>query len=393
MPLNLSHSPTAPSFFPKTKGWNSPSPTAPTPTMTQLVGTTIETGSSSGEVTIGDAIFDRNTGATYYNSGAIVVEHLPGAVLSSLNPEVATVAQDGTITKVSDGLCIIRATGDVTLQRQINLISISGGSVDVYVRELPGCLSEHLSEQVDSRIDNTMTMNANGLIYSTQDHDTSNYVRNPNLWCADVDMTCCSPWNSRQGKNRAGTLITPRHTINAAHYPLHNGDTIRFIEANGTVHTRTIVGSKSVTGTDIRINTLDSDLPVSITPCEVSPADVRDYCVYPQNRPAALGLDQEEKVVIMDWRLTGGHQYPTDTDRLIFSEEIIGGDSGNPAFVIYNDALILHTTWGGGGAGSGTPVYSYIPEINAAIITSDAQSEADTGYTMTEADFSAFPTY
>jgi len=371
-----------------------PNAQGPLPTIRQEAGTMLESGSFASAVTIDDAEFDRNTAATYYDNGAIVVENLPGAEFVSLNPEVATIAPDGIITKVADGLCQINAVGEVTLSITIDLTPTVGGTTDVYTGPVSGCIAEHFSDQVDSRIDDTMTMNANGLIYSTQDHDTPNYVRNVNLWCADIDLTCMSPWNSRQGKNRAGTLVTKRHCINAAHYPLYNGDTLRFIETDGTVHTRTITGSHSIAGTDLRINTLDSDLPAAISPCEVCPADWNDYAVNNyHNRPAGIGLDQEEKALVIEWGGGGWHLIPTDADRLIFNENKIGGDSGNPAFLILNGVLALTTVWHYGGAGSGTSIASYITEVNAAIVTSDAQSAANTGYTLTEADFSAFPTY
>ena len=394
MALIIRHSATAHRMHPPTMGHPNSAPSPATPTIRQEVGTALESGSFSSAVTLNDAEFDRNTGATYYNNGAIVVKNLAGAVFISLNPEVATIAPDGVITKVSDGLCQINAVGSVTLSITIDLTSIVGGTTDVYTGAVSGCIAEHFSGQVDSRIDNTMTMNANGLIYSTQDHDTPNYVRNVNLWCANIDLTCCSPWNSRQGNRRAGTLVTPRHSINAAHYPLNNGDTMRFVEADGTVHTRTITGSVSITGTDLRINTLDSDLPAAISPCVVCPADWNDYAVQNHNnRPACIGLDQQEKALVIDWNGNGSHLNPTDADRLIFHESKIGGDSGNPAFLILNGVLVLTTVWHYGGAGSGSPVASYITELNAAIVTSDAQSEADTGYTLTAANFSTFPTF
>ena len=400
MNLALKHSATAFRLQPPTLEKGGVVTPPPVPTIRQEAGTVLESGTFSEAVTIDDAEFDRNTGATYYDNGAIVVEHLPGVEFVSLNPEVATIAPDGVITKVSDGLCQINAVGEVTLSITIDLTSTIGGITDYYTGPVSGCIAEHFSDQVDSRIDNTMTMAANGKIFSTQDHGTPNYVRNANLWCGDIDLTCISPWNSRNSNRRAGTLVTPRHVLNAAHYPLYNGDVIRFIEADGTVHTRTIVGAVnhpdySPYYPDLRLYTLDSDLPVAISPCEVCPADWNDYAVQNyHNRPAVLGLDQEEKALVIDWNGGGSHLTPTDADRLIFHESKIGGDSGNPAFLILNGALVLTTVWTGGGAGSGTPVADFITDLNAMIVTADAQAGIGaTGYTVTEANFVKFPFY
>ncbi len=44
------------------------------------------------------------------------------------------------------------------------------------------------------------------------------FIRNTNCWAVDLDLTCCGPWNSYLGKKMAGTLISPRHVLFAAHY-------------------------------------------------------------------------------------------------------------------------------------------------------------------------------
>ena len=82
---------------------------------------------------------------------------------------------------------------------------------------------------------------------------------------------------------------------------------------------------------------------------------------------------------------------PIDADRLNLYESIILFDSGNPAFVILNGELVLLTVWTH--AASGTPVSEFISDLNQMIIDSDAIAGVSTGYTVTEADFSAWPDY
>ena len=83
----------------------------------------------------------------------------------------------------------------------------------------------------------------------------------------DLDITCVSPWNSSGGHKKAGTLVTPRHIIGAAHYEYSVGTVVRFVEKNGTVHDRTVTGKarhpecRNYTP-DLTIYTLDSDLPL-----------------------------------------------------------------------------------------------------------------------------------
>tara|TARA_R110002074_G_scaffold366961_2_gene540959 strand:+ start:558 stop:1517 length:960 start_codon:yes stop_codon:yes gene_type:complete len=235
-------------------------------------------------------------------------------------------------------------------------------------------------------------MEANGKVFASQDHASSTYVRNPDLWCGDLDITCVSPWNSSGGHKKAGTLVTPRHIIGAAHYEYSVGTVVRFVEKNGTVHDRTVTGKarhpecRNYTP-DLTIYTLDSDLPSTIKPCSVMPSNYSDY-LDNFSKIACLGLDQEEKALIIDWRSGGRMQTPTDFKRRIFHESKIKGDSGNPAFLVFDGKPLLVTVWTWGGAGGGTPVAEYISDINAMIVTADTRAGVSTNYTLTEEDFS-----
>ena len=251
-----------------------------------------------------------------------------------------------------------------------------------------------MSKQIDDILDESMTMEVNGKVFISQDHATRGYMRNEDLWCADLDLTGLSPWNSSGGHKKAGTLITPRHVIGAAHYEYSIGTVVRFVETNGTVHDRTVAGKTRHPDykphfPDLTIYTLDSDLPSSITPCTVMPSDYSKYFdnIYKSKIPC-IGFDQEEKALIIDWANGGRMRTPTDSKRLIFNESKIKGDSGNPAFLVLEGKLVLITVWTYGGAGGGTAVADYISDINGMIATADKQAGVSTTYTVTEADFS-----
>jgi len=132
-----------------------------------------------------------------------------------------------------------------------------------------------------------------------------------------------------------------------------------------------------------------------------------------RSRPPQLVFDQEEKALVADLRkidakLSYG-AYPVKDDRAIFSESLIGGDSGNPAFLIVDpdpddsnvsSELVLNYVLTFGGTGSGTSLANCIPLLNATIAGSDADASArsdtatiNTGYTVTEADFSYYTKY
>jgi len=255
-------------------------------------------------------------------------------------------------------------------------------------------VSLHCSKQIDDLLDESMTMEANGKVFASQDHANPAYVRNPDLWCRDLDITCMSPWNSSGGHRKAGTLVTPRHIIGAAHYEYSVGAVVRFVEKNGKVHDRMVKGKarhpdyKPHTP-DLTIYTLDGDLPSTISPCSVMPSNYSEY-LDNNSRVACLGLDQEEKALIIDWRSGGRMQTPADSKRRIFHESKIKGDSGNPAFLIFDGDPVLVTVWTWGGAGGGTLVADYISDINTMIETADTQAGVSTTYTITEADFSTY---
>jgi hypothetical protein len=364
-------------------------------------------GGGTVVITDDDVEFTRHTGATYYSGGVVkVISNEAVFTLVNQNPEVATIETDGTINRISEGFCRLSLVGPVTISMTLDLTNkLDGGDVDTDPTTAIGSLAKHLQDQVDSRIDNSMSMAVNGKVFTSQNHASATYVRNSDLWCADVDLTCISPWNSDYANRKAGTLVTPRHIVNSAHYEYPVGTSLRFVAADGMVHTRSVVGKKRHPDykpyyPDLTVYTLDSDLPVSITPCKVLPANWGNYLSQnAQNRPPGFGLDQEEKALIIDFishrnsTTTAFFSTPTDADRLIFHESKISGDSGNPAFFIVNGDLVLVTVWTSGGSGAGTIVSGHIAALNQMIIDSDAQAGVSTGYFVTEADFTAFPSY
>lgn len=80
-------------------------------------------------------------------------------------------------------------------------------------------INTNASQNVDLRIANKYGA-VNKSIYSVQDHTNHIFTRSIDCWAADLDLTCMSPSNSQAGNLRAGTLITPRHCILAAHFTL-----------------------------------------------------------------------------------------------------------------------------------------------------------------------------
>lgn len=269
--------------------------------------------------------------------------------------------------------------------------------------------ARHAADAIDTRIAGKNAEIAKP-IYSTQNHTSAIYVRNTNCWAADLDLTCISPWNSTDGNRMAGTLISPRHVLFVEHFDFHPsvGATIRFVTTNNTVISRTITALATHPDyvpfyPDITIGVLNSDVPPSISFAKILPQNWETYFPSMSNPPfeydplgriPALSLDQEEKALVSEWAAI---RYatpprnlflsPVNEQRLAFFENLILGDSGNPAFLIINNELVILNTWTYGNAGSGTSIVDHKNAINAMMTTLGG------GYQVTEVDLSSFPAY
>ena len=250
-------------------------------------------------------------------------------------------------------------------------------------------------------------------VYTTQDHTTPEYVRNTSFFLnSHVEaLTCASPWNSLQGKNRAGTAVTKRHALLANHYPYGIGTTVRFIASDNSVITKTVVQASRVLynglTTDVWMVLFDSDLPVSITPCKIFPENYLNYfpaglgaTSYPAAALPLLALTQQEKSSVIDFTNWFQSAYPTPVvlwqkptlpDRVAFFTDIISGDSGNPLFVVSGSEIWLLSTFHSFAAG---PLLGQmVPELNAMIVTLDTLQGDITGHTVTVGDLSSYTTY
>jgi hypothetical protein len=323
----------------------------------------------------------------------------PPIALSSSNELVATVDVSGEVHYVSDGTCLIvgvsEAIGTSPSQRaEVEIVNTTATPDEYTYYEYvddPGSVREDASAAVDDRI---AVGGVEKNIFSTQDHATPNYIRNANCWAADLDLTCISPWNSYSSYLRAGTLISPRHIIYANHFSIPNGTTIRFVDSENYVVTRTLISSLRVGATDLRVGVLDVDV-TECTFAKILPGD--DWADYiPNNgyKIPALVLDQEEKALVDEvMYITGinnatGFKIPADATRKLFYESIIGGDSGNPSFLIINNQLVILTVWHYGLAGSGDSIVYNKSGIESAMTSLGG------GYTtLTEIDLSSFNNY
>ncbi len=223
----------------------------------------------------------------------------------------------------------------------------------------PNKLYDHVANQIDQRIVGLSGSDDDKRLFDIRGSLTSPWVYNADAWInkdglGNIDLTGASPWNSRGGYTRAGTLITPQHAILAEHYLLEVGDTMLFVASDNTIVTRTVVAKAQIASTDIQLVKLNSPVPNTITHYPIIDSDtfekyINDGIDMNSFTLPLITLDQQDNLLIKNIakRFLFGQtsiQHNIDqinSDRFMFEELLIGGDSGNPAFVITGNKPVL----------------------------------------------------
>lgn len=290
-------------------------------------------------------------------------------------------------------------------------VSSGVGSTYTYLDSyVSGSLSYEVTEEIDTRAQAVTNVSNQTPLFSSYNHSTQTYTRNTSIWTTNTDLTCISPWNSNAGQNKAGTLITPKHIVFAAHYQYPTGTTIRFVSNNNVVYNRTLVSKATVykqgVATDITIGKLDSDVGTGISFAKILPSnDIASK--FPnlgsedQYSVPCMYLRQDNNIYCADergnLRTVGDPQgvpqgyysirTPADSYRYALHSPVRTGDSGGPCFIIINDQAILLGCWNF--ATSGPHLAWYKTEINNII----QNTFGDSSYSLSTIDLSSFTSY
>lgn len=269
---------------------------------------------------------------------------------SSSDESIAVVSSKGFIRFVSEGFVTITASSNsYSVERGLEMRQkLVTPSSSVFVSPVLGSARKNTTGAIDNKISST-DPSVTKAVFTNQDHVTPFYVRNANVWIGlNIDLTCCSPWNSRGGVQRAGTLVGSRSFVFANHFDLQSGDTIRFVNASNQHFDYTISSVVNI-NQDLSVGFFASAVDSSLGIAKVLPFYwVEHFPTNIEDIPVAY-LDQEEKILVADGVSISGNtasiKAPTNSTRLSFYEDIVSGDSGNPVFLIINNEPVIITTF------------------------------------------------
>lgn len=295
------------------------------------------------------------------------------------------------LSRVSDGMCRVIARHPLLSQGLVlDMTRLVDHEYEVLDGFEPGSLAHEIVDQMTTLIgDKTASAKP---VYSAQNHTDGIYVRDSSCWAASLDLTAVSPWNSLGGSTRAGTAISPRHTMHAAHYPVTIGTVLRFVAAGNVVVSRTVEDVTSI-GSDMQIALLDTALPGTITPVKFLPADLYDYLPSLVRRVLpVLAFDYQEQALV---KTTAATDFLASSFMLFanaleqpfirMTEPIIGGDSGNPIFFVVDGEACLLSHWSASTTG---PAYHKLLSTIGSAMTS-----LGGGYSPQTVNLSAFTNY
>jgi len=352
----------------------------------------------------------------HYSSGSILYSCKANAFSTSspvtflsVDPAIATIDQDGTVTYVSDGTALFniysgRRTKQVEcpLLRTVNKYTSTVGGL-VASTTLANALTSNVADHIQGLASTSATVN----IFSSTNDGAHIYVRNPNNFANAITTTTpfdltALPSLGPLGMTGSGILVAPDIMITVWHICPGNNGTEYFTDASNNTFGRDVTGIISLGTTfneklqiDICILKLASDVPASIHPAKVFPpgtfgtkispsaATSRSIPIMFTNQTRRLGINT---LYMMStdgiWSATA-----TSSDSIFYpwSYQPYTGDSGTGCFSELNGAMIAIGAWSN--PLSCDNISSHEPEINAAM------TSLGSPYQLTPVDLSAYPSF
>lgn len=222
---------------------------------------------------------------------------------------------------------------------------------------------------VDSRLKDKKPSDATRQLFSSKDHIKKKYVRNTNLWCADLvpQLTGCAVWKppvEYVGERYGGVMITSRHILFCKHaHPAWDGgwmkvkpQIIRFVKADNKVVDMTLIANADSPTDDLCVGLLNEDVPEGIHVVPLMPAISKEQLKrmmtlhVPDLSISQAGTrpngQSHEAVVYPSVGTSIGPAPAPAVARKAWNYEVYPGDSGTPRFYVTPRGLALFSLTG-----------------------------------------------
>lgn len=334
--------------------------------------------------TVDDVVITTQTGATTDHNFNVATVNENGSfryTFTSGNEAVATVDENGHVSRVSDGTADIFVRINAALRKKISrsITREVGAETDVFKNFTTGSLARHCYDAAFSAISGKTASSATYNIYSSANDDTPAYTRNANLWASGADWTCIAAKSSAFGAKYVGVVVGTLYVLGVHHATIPSGQTMYFVTADNTVVSRTIESTAQVGSLDLQLIKLSSALPASITPCKVAPANLLTARMpgFSWQVPLVRANQFRELRVVSTFSNAGSlaiNGYPSNTTLQPWHTPSVVGDSGGGIFLLVDGAPVLI------GFAGGPTIHNNITAINNGM----------TGQTLTQSDLSEF---
>lgn len=283
---------------------------------------------------------------------------------------------------VDGGVCetvtVTAVSGGKTVSKDFDL---SGTFTNSYAF-VDGSLGAEMSDEIQSRVDlYGYTTNTQPLFVDAETGWTALWryphghpqkgelyertvVRNTNSWVRDIDLTCASPWNSYDYSWRAGTLITDKHMVNAAHFDLPINTTVVFIGQDNSAYSNVISKKQSI-AFDLMLYEFTESVSTNISPCKILGASYTNHFGMESGWNRATP-EAEVPLIFSDQKALIQRGFWRDRPNLFTTTPTaVDKDSGQPLFSIVDGEAVLLTQFFS--AEQGSAYYANVSNINSQI--------------------------